>query len=101
MAFVPRRYDPAIIEALALTGGLDPDIDTGTREAAAQKAASWMALQDPEGTWTARIAGAGRLSLNRPKAIHALNLDMVHAMTEALVAWNAERAEASASHSDS
>ena len=29
----------------------------------------------------------GRLSLNRPKAIHALNLDMVHAMTDALVAW--------------
>jgi len=25
----------------------------------------------------------GRLSLNRPKAIHALNLDMVHAMTAA------------------
>ena len=31
--------------------------------------------------------GTGRLSLNRPKAIHALNLDMVHAMTAALVAW--------------
>ena len=31
--------------------------------------------------------GAGRLSLNRPKAIHALNLDMVHAMTGALVQW--------------
>ncbi len=29
----------------------------------------------------------GRLRLNRPKAIHALNLDMVHAMTDALVAW--------------
>lgn len=31
--------------------------------------------------------GTGRLSLNRPKAIHALNLDMVHAMTAALIAW--------------
>ncbi len=29
----------------------------------------------------------GRLSLNRPKAIHALNLDMVHAMADALLAW--------------
>ncbi len=35
-----------------------------------------------------RIEGrAGVLSLNRPSAIHALTLDMVHAMTEALLAW--------------
>jgi enoyl-CoA hydratase len=34
----------------------------------------------------------GRLSLNRPKAIHALNLDMVHAMTAALVAWKDDAA---------
>jgi enoyl-CoA hydratase len=31
--------------------------------------------------------GAGWLSLNRPKAIHALTLDMVHAMTDALQVW--------------
>lgn len=31
--------------------------------------------------------GAGLLSLNRPKAIHALTLDMVHAMTGALLEW--------------
>ncbi|MCC7394938.1 MAG: enoyl-CoA hydratase/isomerase family protein [Sphingomonadaceae bacterium] len=30
---------------------------------------------------------AGRIRLNRPGAIHALTLDMVHAMTKALVAW--------------
>ncbi|MFP5394689.1 MAG: enoyl-CoA hydratase/isomerase family protein [Alphaproteobacteria bacterium] len=30
---------------------------------------------------------AGFLSLNRPKAIHALTLDMVHAMTTALLEW--------------
>lgn len=30
---------------------------------------------------------AGFLSLNRPKAIHALTLDMVHAMTKALLEW--------------
>jgi enoyl-CoA hydratase len=35
-----------------------------------------------------RIEGcAGRISLNRPKAIHALDLDMVLAMTDALVRW--------------
>ncbi len=35
-----------------------------------------------------RITGRiGHLSLNRPKAIHALTLDMVHAMTAALLEW--------------
>ncbi len=34
-----------------------------------------------------RDGAAGILSLNRPKAIHALTLDMVHAMTAALLAW--------------
>jgi enoyl-CoA hydratase len=35
-----------------------------------------------------RIEGhAGIISLNRPSAIHALTLDMVHAMTEALINW--------------
>ncbi len=39
-------------------------------------------------TIISRIDGkAGRISLNRPQAIHALDLDMVLAMTEALVAW--------------
>lgn len=40
-------------------------------------------------------AGAGHLSLNRPDALHALTLDMVHAMTSALVGWrDAEDVEA-------
>ena len=35
-----------------------------------------------------RIEGkAGRISLNRPAALHALNVDMVHAMTAALQSW--------------
>ncbi|MFM5885421.1 MAG: enoyl-CoA hydratase/isomerase family protein, partial [Novosphingobium sp.] len=35
---------------------------------------------------------AGILSLNRPKALHALTLDMVHAMTAALLEWRADPA---------
>ena len=34
---------------------------------------------------------AGIISLNRPGAIHALTLDMVHAMTEALLGWKRSR----------
>lgn len=36
--------------------------------------------------------GAGFLSLNRPRAIHALTLGMVRAMTEALLAWREDAA---------
>ena len=35
---------------------------------------------------------AGIISLNRPKAIHALTLDMVHAMTAALLEWQGDPA---------
>ncbi len=65
MAFVPRRYDPAIIEALALTGGLDPDLTGDSREAAAQASAQWMGRQDPEGVWTARIGADGGYHFER------------------------------------
>ena len=40
-----------------------------------------------------RVEGhAGIISLNRPSALHALTLDMVHAMTDALVKWRSSRA---------
>jgi enoyl-CoA hydratase len=39
-----------------------------------------------------RIDGhAGIISLNRPAALHALTLDMVHAMTEVLLKWQKSR----------
>jgi enoyl-CoA hydratase len=36
--------------------------------------------------------GVGRLTLNRPDALHALTLSMVHDMTRALLAWQDDRA---------
>lgn len=36
--------------------------------------------------------GVGRITLNRPKAIHALNRTMCEAMTEALLAWRGDAA---------
>jgi enoyl-CoA hydratase len=39
-----------------------------------------------------RVEGhAGIISLNRPSALHALTHDMVHGMTEALLAWKKQR----------
>ena len=37
-------------------------------------------------------SGVGRITLNRPKALHALNRDMCEAMTAALVAWRGDEA---------
>ena len=39
-----------------------------------------------------REGAVGVLSLNRPKAIHALNLDMVHAMVAAMQGWQGDDA---------
>lgn len=38
------------------------------------------------------IGLAGHISLNRPRALHALNLDMCHAMSAALTQWAGDKA---------
>jgi DNA gyrase subunit B len=63
MAFVPRRYDPTIVEAMALTGALDPEATDQT--AAVAKAAAWMAAQDVEGKWSGRLSEDGGYHFER------------------------------------
>jgi DNA gyrase subunit B len=63
MAFVPRRYDPTIVEAMALTGALDPEATD--RTAAVAKAAAWMATQDVEGKWSGRVSEDGGYHFER------------------------------------
>jgi DNA gyrase subunit B len=63
MAYVPRRYDPAIIEALALTGALDPRL--GDRGDAIALTAEWLNEVDDEGRWTAAVNAAGDYVLER------------------------------------
>ena len=65
MAYIPRRYDGTIIEAMALTGALDPDLDGGDRTAASTKAAGWMQRQDNEGKWQGGIAEDGGYHFQR------------------------------------
>ena len=59
MAYVPRRYDSAIVEAMALTGGLDPQHGSSEREAAVEAAAVWMDKADEEGSWTGAVSEEG------------------------------------------
>jgi DNA gyrase subunit B len=63
MALGPRRYDPTSVEAMALTGALDPDATD--RNAAVAKAAAWMAAQDVEGKWSGRVSEDGGYHFER------------------------------------
>jgi len=65
MRYAPRRYDPAIIEALALAGALNPDITREGREAALNIATRWMDLADSEGKWTGAISEEGGYHFQR------------------------------------
>ena len=65
MGYVPRRFDPTIIEGLALNGALGPDLDGVDREAAVAKAAAWMDGQDVEANWTGRVAEEGGYHFER------------------------------------
>ena len=55
LGFIPRKYDPAIIEQMALSGALDPTLDPATRAQALQLAAQRMELGDPEARWSTQI----------------------------------------------
>jgi DNA gyrase subunit B len=65
MGFVPRRYDPAIVEALALAGVLDPDLDRSGREAALAKAATWLDVGERDAKWTAALTEDGNVVVER------------------------------------
>jgi len=65
MGFVPRRYDPAVIEAIALAGALMPDLDRAGREAALTRAAEWLARGDREAIWKAMLLEDGSVRVER------------------------------------
>jgi DNA gyrase subunit B len=65
MHYVPRRYNPEVIEALALTGALDPALRENQRADALEFAAAWLGRGDPEAKWTGAIAQDGGYVLER------------------------------------
>jgi DNA gyrase subunit B len=62
MSYVPRRYEPEMVEALALTGALAPDAD---RKASAARVAQWLGQADPEAEWTGEASQEGGYQLVR------------------------------------
>ena len=65
MGFVPRRYDPAVIEALAMAGLFDPELDRAGREAALARAAIWLDGGNSEERWTAELTNEGAVMVTR------------------------------------
>jgi len=65
MAYVPRRYDPAIIEGLALTGALDPQLGPAQRADALTLTQLWLNVIDEEGQWSAEVGADGDYVLRR------------------------------------
>ncbi len=65
MRYVPRRYNPAIIEALSLNGALDPELDTSAQAERLAATVAWMGAQDVEGRWTGSVAEEGGFHFQR------------------------------------
>jgi DNA gyrase subunit B len=65
IGFVPRRYDPAVIEQMAVAGALDPELSKAGREAALKHAAERLHIGDPEGDWAASVSPEGAIRFDR------------------------------------
>ena len=65
LGFVPRRYDPAVIEALALDGVFEPDLDRAGRAAALARTADRLGRGDLEARWSASLRDDGSLLIER------------------------------------
>jgi DNA gyrase subunit B len=65
MRYAPKKYDPAMLEALALRGALDPNIDKAKRSANIAKVAEWLGGGDLEAAWSGEVAEEGGYLLRR------------------------------------
>ncbi|MBY0393966.1 MAG: DNA gyrase subunit B, partial [Novosphingobium sp.] len=64
-AFAPKRYDPTIIEALALAGALEPEMTAAEREAVLAAAVRWMDRGEREAKWSAEVGTDGSYRIAR------------------------------------
>src|SRR5207253_4712195 len=65
MRYAPRKYDPALIEALALSGALKPDLDKAGKAKAIARVAEWLGAADLEAQWSGEVAAEGGYLLKR------------------------------------
>ena len=65
IAFVPRRYDSAIIEQMALAGALDPELSDAARLTALESTASQLEVGDQDAKWSVRVLESGTVQFSR------------------------------------
>jgi DNA gyrase subunit B len=65
MRYAPRKYDPALIEALAINGALKPNLDKDGKAKAIAKVAQWLGAGDLEASWSGEVAAEGGYLLKR------------------------------------
>lgn len=65
MRYAPRKYDPALIEALAINGALKPNLDAAGQAKAIAATAEWLGKADPEAGWSGEVAAEGGYLLRR------------------------------------
>ena len=59
MAYVPRKYDHALLEAMAVNGALAPNLNAHAREKAVDRVAQWLDSIDEESGWSGEVAEDG------------------------------------------
>ena len=65
MRYAPRKYDPTLIEALAINGALKPNIEKDAKAKAVAKIAEWLGAGDPEASWSGELTEEGGYVLKR------------------------------------
>jgi DNA gyrase subunit B len=65
MRYVPRRYDPTMVEALAMGGALDPNASREDRQRHVTEVTKGLNAADPEARWTAVITEEGGIHFER------------------------------------
>ncbi|MCH8616787.1 DNA topoisomerase (ATP-hydrolyzing) subunit B [Sphingomonas sp. SM33] len=65
MRYAPRKYSPALIEALAINGALKTNVDQAGQEKAIAATAEWLGRADEEAQWSGEVAAEGGYLLRR------------------------------------
>ena len=65
LRYAPRKYDPTLVEALAINGALKPDLDKKAMADAVAKVAEWLNAGDPEASWSGEVGVEGGYLLKR------------------------------------
>ncbi|HMI40571.1 MAG TPA: DNA gyrase subunit B, partial [Sphingomicrobium sp.] len=65
MRYAPKSYDPALVEALALGGALNPKLAISDRKASIDRVAAWLGAGDLEARWSGEIGADDGYLLKR------------------------------------